>query len=71
MREGAVLWRQRMVMPVSGTYPAMKAWMAQLIQEPALSIDELSLQRSDAASDQLQARVAVSLWWRKPEMVKP
>lgn len=71
VREGAVLWRQRMIMPVSGTYPAMKAWMAQLLLEPALSIDEVSLQRSDAASDQLQARVAVSLWWRKPEKVQP
>lgn len=71
MREGTVLWRQRMVMPVMGSYPALKAWMAQLLKEPALSIDEVSMQRSDPAVDQLQARVTVSLWWRKPEKALP
>lgn len=71
VRDGAVLWRQRMVMPVSGSYPALKAWMAQLLKEPALSIDDLAMQRTDPASDQLQARVTVSLWWRKPEKARP
>lgn len=70
-RDGAVLWRQRMVMPVSGSYPALKAWMAQMLKEPALSIDEVSMQRSDPAVDQLQARVAVSLWWRRPVKGQP
>ncbi|HEX5357278.1 MAG TPA: hypothetical protein VFW93_13750 [Aquabacterium sp.] len=70
-REGAVLWRQRMVMPVSGSYPALKAWMAQMLKEPALTIDEVAMQRSDPALDQLQARVTVSLWWRKPEKAQP
>ena len=71
VHEGASLWRQRMVMPVTGAYPAVKAWLTQLLKEPALSIDELSLQRSDITSDTVQARVAVSLWWRKAERVRP
>ncbi|TAK88739.1 MAG: hypothetical protein EPO09_17740 [Aquabacterium sp.] len=70
-REGQVLWRQRMVMPASGSYPAVKAWLAAMLKEPALSIDEVSLQRGDLASDQVQVRVAVSLWWRKPEKAQP
>ena len=70
-REGQVLWRQRMVMPASGSYGALKAWMLAMLKEPSLSIDEVSLQRSDVAIDQVQARVAVSLWWRKPEKRQP
>lgn len=69
--EGAVLWRQRMVMPVEGSYPAVRAWLAQVLTEPALSVDELDIQRSDPLSDQVKARVAVSLWWRKPEGAHP
>lgn len=64
--DGKVLWRQRMVMPVEGGYGALKAWMAQLLKEPALSIDSLDLQRPEASSDQVKARVALSLWWRRP-----
>lgn len=70
-REGQVLWRQRMVMPASGSYPAVKAWFAAMLKEPALSIDEVALQRGDLASDQVQVRVAVSLWWRKPDKGQP
>lgn len=70
-REGQVLWRQRMVMPANGSYPSVKAWLAAMLKEPALSIDEVSLQRGDLVSDQVQARVAVSLWWRKPEKGQP
>ncbi|KGM39979.1 hypothetical protein JY96_07840 [Aquabacterium sp. NJ1] len=70
-QDGVVLWRQRMVMPVEGGYGAVRAWLAQLLQEPALSIDSLDLQRSDVMSDQVKARVAVSLWWRRPERIKP
>lgn len=70
-QDGVVLWRQRMVMPVEGGYGAVRAWLAQLLKEPALSIDSLDLQRGDVMSEQVKARVAVSLWWRRPERIKP
>lgn len=70
-QDGAVLWRQRMVMPVEGGYGAVRLWLAQMLQQPALSLDSLDLQRSDVASDQVKARVSVSLWWRKPERTRP
>lgn len=70
-QEGAVLWRQRMVMPVEGGYGAVRIWLAQLLKEPALSIDSLDLQRSDVMSDQVKARVSVSLWWRRQERARP
>jgi hypothetical protein len=69
--EGAVLWRQRLIMPVEGSYPAVRAWLAQVSQEPALSLDEVNLQRPDVMSDQVKARVSVSLWWRKQERAQP
>jgi hypothetical protein len=68
---GAVLWRQRMVMPVEGPYPAVRAWLASMLTEPALSLDELDVQRTDVMGEQVKARVAVSLWWRKPEGGRP
>lgn len=71
VQDGAVLWRQRMVMPVEGGYGAVRVWLAQLLKEPALSIDSLDLQRGDVMSDQVKARVSVSLWWRRQERARP
>lgn len=59
------LWRQRMSMPVQGSYPAMRAWLASLTQAPGLSIDALDVQRPDVMGDQVKAQVSVSLWWRQ------
>lgn len=59
------LWRLRMSMPVEGAYPAVRAWLDRLLQQPALSLDALELQRSSAMSDQIKAQVSVSLWWRQ------
>lgn len=70
-RGGSVLWRQRMLMPVEGAYPAVRAWLAHLLAEPALSIDELDIQRPDPNSDQVKVRVGVSLWWRQSEGGRP
>lgn len=59
------LWRQRMVMPVQTTYPALRTWLSALLRQPALSIDALDIQRADPMSDQVKAQVTVSLWWRQ------
>ena len=59
------LWRQRMVMPVQTSYPALRTWLSALLRQPALSIDSLDIQRADPMSDQVKAQVTVSLWWRQ------
>ncbi|MGC4061265.1 MAG: GspMb/PilO family protein [Aquabacterium sp.] len=64
---GKVLWRQRMEMPVEGSYPALRQWLTTLLKEPALAIDAVDIQRPDVMSDQVKGRVVLSLWWRKPE----
>lgn len=59
------LWRQRMVLPVQTSYPALRTWIDALLRQPALSIDALDIQRADPMSDQVKAQVSVSLWWRQ------
>lgn len=59
------LWRQRMVMPVQATYPALRTWLDRLQREPALTVDALDIQRNDLQSDQVSAQVSLSLWWRQ------
>ncbi len=61
----AGLWRQRMSMPVQVPYPALRTWLDQLQREPALTVDALDIQRGDLQSDQVQAQVSLSLWWRR------
>jgi hypothetical protein len=68
---GKVLWRQRMEMPVEGSYPALRQWLATLLKEPALAIDAVDIQRNDVMSEQVKGRVVLSLWWRKPERSTP
>lgn len=65
------LWRQRMVMPVQAPYPALRTWLDRLQQEPALSVDALDIQRNDVQSDQVQAQVSISLWWRMAAEAQP
>ena len=39
------------------------AWLVALLQEqPAVSLDGLQLKRPDAQTDQIDARVSLSLW---------
>jgi hypothetical protein len=59
------LWRQRMTMPVQGRYTAVRDWIQQLLREPALSVDGLSIQRDNVQTDAVVAQVSVSLWWRQ------
>lgn len=65
------LWRQRMAMPVQVPYPALRTWLDRLQREPALTIDALDIQRNDVQSDQVQAQVSLSLWWRQPKREAP
>lgn len=65
------LWRQRMAMPVQAPYPALRTWLDRLQREPALTVDALDIQRSDVQSDQVQAQVSISLWWRQTKREAP
>lgn len=60
------LWRQRMSLPVQGSAVAVRAWLAQVLSEPALSVDALSLQREGPLADVVSAQVSLSLWWKQP-----
>jgi Tfp pilus assembly protein PilO len=60
------IWRQQMSLPVEAPYPSLRAWLAQLSSQSALSIDSLDINRTDPMSDMVKARVTVSLWWQVP-----
>jgi hypothetical protein len=59
------VWRQQMVLPVEASYPALRAWLGAVLQDKAISLDALDVVRSDPMSDQVKARVALSVWWRE------
>ncbi|RZL11475.1 MAG: hypothetical protein EOP40_02465 [Rubrivivax sp.] len=58
------LWRQQMSLPLEAPYPALRAWLGWLLQQPAISVDAVDIARTDPMSDAVKARVQVSLWWR-------
>ena len=62
--DGHGLWRQRMQLPVEGTYDTVRAWVQALQQVPGLGIDGLEVQRPDPRSEVVKAQVRLSLWWR-------
>jgi len=50
--------RLRVDLPVSGTYPALRAFLAEVLDEnPALLLESLELARDDIAATQLEARL--------------
>jgi hypothetical protein len=62
------VWRQRITLPVEAPYPAVRAWLNDVLQAPAwgpaVSLDALSIERSDVMGDAVKARVVWSLWWK-------
>ena len=59
------VWRQQMILPVEASYPALRAWLGTVLQDKAISLDALDVVRADPMSDQVKARVALSVWWRE------
>jgi len=50
--------RLRIDLPVNGTYPALRAFLAEVLDEnPALLLESLELTRDDIASTELEARL--------------
>lgn len=57
--------RQRLVLPVEASYPALRSWLVEVLRHPSISLDALEVSRDQVMSDQVRARVTLSLWWKK------
>ncbi len=56
--------RAQVVLPVAGAYPALRNWLAQLLEaHPSVAIDEMNLQR-DAEPGRVRGRVVLSHYSR-------
>lgn len=58
------VWRQQITLPLQGSHPALMAWLNHAWAQADWSIDGLDLTRDDVMSDQVKARVTVSIWAR-------
>ena len=62
---GSGLLRYEIALPLKGAYAPLRAWLAELAaRQPALAIDELSLHRTAAETDQLEGRLRLVLFLR-------
>lgn len=60
---GTSLQRWQLVLPVVGSYPALHAFIATVLERlPNLTLDELKLKRDRIESTQLQAELRLSLF---------
>jgi transcriptional regulator with GAF, ATPase, and Fis domain len=61
------LARYRISLPLEGSYSAVRAFIeSALLQDPALSVDRLRLDRSEPGSPTVRAELQLSLWSRQP-----
>ncbi|MDP3167041.1 MAG: hypothetical protein Q8N06_16520 [Hydrogenophaga sp.] len=64
---GGRLQRYQITLPAVGTYPDLRAWMADVLNElPTVALDELSLKRNAVGEPQVQARVRWSFYLKAP-----
>lgn len=64
---GGRLQRYQITLPAEGTYPDLRAWMADVLNElPTAALDELSLKRNAVSEVKVQARVRFSLYLKAP-----
>lgn len=62
---GSGLVRHEIQLPLKGTYPALRDWIARSLQDqPALSLDAVQIRREQAQADPIEARVKATLWVR-------
>jgi len=63
---GDKLQRYQITLPASASYPQLRAWLADAMNEtPTLALDEISLRREDVGTDTLEARLRFTLFVRK------
>ncbi len=64
---GGRLQRYQITLPADGTYPDLRAWMADVLNElPTMALDELSLKRNTVIESKVQARVRWSFYLKAP-----
>ena len=64
---GGRLQRYQITLPAVGTYPDLRAWMADVLNEiPTVALDELSLKRNAVGEPLVQARLRWSFYLKAP-----
>ena len=68
LRESGARWlRYQVNLPAQAPYPALRAWVAEVMNAvPNASLDELGLRREDAAQPTLDARLRFTLYLKAP-----
>lgn len=63
----AQISRYQITLPVRSSYPNLRAWLAEVMNTiPTIALDEISVQRDTVASDDVDARVRLTLLMRVP-----
>ena len=64
---GTPLEKVSLDLPVRGSYPAIRSWLADVLAAmPALALDELALRRADIGKPDIEARVRFVIFVRRP-----
>lgn len=64
---GTRLQRYQITLPADGAYPALRAWMADVLNRlPSIALDDLSLSRDTVGETRVEARVRWSFYLRSP-----
>ena len=67
-RRSAGLWSYRVVLPVRGTYPQIRGFVASVLKTmPIASVDGLRFERKKAADTQIDAQVRLTIHFRPNE----
>lgn len=62
---GVPLVRYQITLPVKGTYPQIRRFVAEILEEiPSASIDDISIKRDKIGSEAVDARIKISLYMR-------
>lgn len=66
VQPGSGLRRYQITLPLSGTYPAIRAFLAESLERrPDLALDSLSLRREKIGSPEVEARLGLTLFLRE------
>lgn len=68
VREGGTrLQRYQITLPADGDYPALRAWLGDVLNRlPSIALDDLSLSRGAVGEARVEARVRWSFYLRTP-----
>jgi hypothetical protein len=61
------LQRYQVTLPARATYPQVRAWVSEVMNEvPNAALDELSFRRDETGSDAVEARLRLTLFLKAP-----